>query len=60
MNQPINLNKIRKAVDKVKKRQQANENTVKFGQTKAERILSATLNDKARRTLDSHQFEEDE
>jgi len=56
-NQPISLNKVRKAVEKVKKRQQAEENTVKFGRSKAERVLNATLNDKARAALDRHEFE---
>lgn len=59
MNQPINLNKIRKAVDKVKKRQQADENAVKFGRTKAARVLDATLNDKARASLDRHKFDDE-
>lgn len=59
MNAPINLNKARKARNNVKKRQQADENAVKHGRTKAERILEATQNHKARRALDSHKFEDE-
>lgn len=60
MNQPINLNKVRKAVQQVKKRQQADENAVKFGLTKAERILQATRDEKMRTRLDQHRFEDDD
>ena len=59
MNAPINLNKARKALSDVKNRQQADENAVKHGRTKAERVLEATQNDKARRALDRHKFEDE-
>lgn len=59
MNTPISLNKARKALLKVRKRMQADENAVKYGRTKAERILEAAKNEKARRTLDGHEFEQE-
>ena len=54
MAQPINLNKARKARDRVKKRAQADENAVKFGRTKAERQAEKARAAKARAALDSH------
>ena len=59
MNAPLSLSKARKAREKMKKRQQADENAVKYGKTKAERVLEATQNDKARRALDGHEFEQE-
>lgn len=58
MNAPINLNKARKASDKIKKHKQASENVAKYGRTKAERILEAAQNEQARRALDCHKFED--
>jgi hypothetical protein len=60
MVQPINLNKIRKATERAKKRQRADENAVKFGRNKAERVLLAAQSDKMRQRLDQHRFEDDE
>ncbi|KNG95438.1 DUF4169 family protein [Pseudaestuariivita atlantica] len=51
---PINLNRARKARDKVKKRAQADENAVKFGRTKAEKSKDTAERDKATRKLDQH------
>ncbi len=60
MTTPINLNKARKARQSVKNRKQADENAVKFGRSKAERILDATRNDKARAAIDRHRFEDED
>ena len=59
MNAPLSLSKARKAREKMKKRQQADENAVKYGKTKAERILEAAQNASARRALDGHEFEQE-
>ena len=48
----VNLGRVRKAVAKQADRQQADENAVKFGRTKAERALEQARADKAARDLD--------
>ena len=55
---PINLNKLRKARDRAADKAQADANAVKFGRSKAERMLDAARADKARRALDQAKFEE--
>lgn len=57
MSTPINLNKARKAKDKAKQKANADQNAVKHGQTKAERILEASRGTKLRAHLDAHRFE---
>ena len=52
MGKIVNLNTARKARNKVKKRQQANENASKFGRTKAQKILEKTRTEKSARDLD--------
>lgn len=52
--QPVNLNKYRKARARTESRAQADENAVKFGRTKAQRVLDAARNEKARQMLDRH------
>ncbi len=59
MTEPINLNKARKARDRVKKKAQADENAVKFGRTKAQRILEAAQSDKMRAALDRHRLDDE-
>lgn len=56
---PINLNKARKARARAEARRQADENAVRFGRTKAQRLLEAARNEKARRMLDRHRVEDD-
>ncbi|MDA7964174.1 DUF4169 family protein [Ruegeria sp.] len=58
MSTPINLNQYRKAKAKAAKKAQADENTVKFGRTKAEKDLTNRQSDKQRRDLDGHEVEE--
>ena len=55
---PINLNKARKARDRVAEKAQADANAVKFGRTKAERLLDAARAEKAKTALDQSKFEE--
>lgn len=50
----VNLNKARKAKARTTARDQADQNAVKFGLTKAEKTLDAARKDKARRDLDGH------
>lgn len=50
----VNLNKARKAKARTIARDQADQNSVKFGRTRAEKTLDAARNDKARRDLDGH------
>lgn len=59
MSAPINLNKVRKAQAAVKKRLQADENAIKYGRKKADRILEATMNRNIQKSLDRHQIEEE-
>ena len=55
---PINLNKVRKIRDRAADKAQADANAVKFGRSKAERLLDAARADKARNALDQTKFEE--
>ena len=55
---PINLNKLRKARDRAAEKAQADANAVKFGRSKAERMLDAARAEKARTALDQAKFEE--
>ncbi|SHE56022.1 protein of unknown function [Loktanella atrilutea] len=55
---PINLNKVRKIRDRAAEKAQADANAVKFGRSKAERLLEAARADKARSALDQSKFEE--
>ena len=55
---PVNLNRYRKEKAKSDAKTRANENVVKHGRTKAERLLDAAKNDKARKMLDRHRIED--
>ena len=57
MSAPINLNRARKAREKVKKRAEADENAVKFGRTKAEKNRDRVAAEKAARDLDGKRRE---
>lgn len=50
----VNLNRFRKAQDRVKQRAEADENAVKFGRTKAQRALEEAQAEQARATLEAH------
>ena len=51
----VNFNKARKSRERIKKRQQADENAVKFGRTKAQKKLEEAEKEKAARDLDGKQ-----
>jgi|TARA_R110000787_G_scaffold3394_3_gene13245 hypothetical protein len=55
---PINLNKVRKVRDRAAEKAEADVNAVKFGRSKAERMLDAARADKARTALDQGKFDE--
>ena len=52
-----NLNKARKARDRAAEKAQADANALKHGRSKAERLLEAAREEKARRALDGAKFE---
>ena len=54
----VNLNKARKARDKIRKTAQADENAVKFGRTKTERARDKAEADRARSLIDGHKRDE--
>lgn len=57
MGNVTNLNRFRKAKARADKRDQADENAVRFGRTKAQKQAEAAAADKTRRDLDGHQRE---
>lgn len=59
MTSPINLNKARKARDLKARKTQADENAVRHGLTKAQRVLAAAKADLAQNKLDGAQFEDE-
>lgn len=59
MSRPINLNKVRKARARSARKAEADANAARHGRTKAERLLEATREEKARRLLDGHRFDDE-
>lgn len=59
MAEVTNLNNARKTRARDAKRSKADENAVKFGRTKAERIAEAALDSKARNMLDQHELDKE-
>lgn len=60
MSTPINLNKYRKEKARAAKRAQADENSVKFGRTKAQKQLEEARKGKAKALLDGHKTDQPE
>ncbi len=58
MSKPVNLNQVRKARERAKKRAQADENAVKFGRNRTEKALDEARARKAREVLNQHRREE--
>ena len=56
---PVNLNRVRKDKARAEDKARADANAAKFGRTKAERVLQATRNAKARAMLDAHKTGEE-
>ena len=55
----INLKAARKARERAEARAEADANAAKFGRSKAERVLQATLTERTRRKLDQLKFEDE-
>lgn len=55
---PVNLNRARKEKARAEKKARADENVVRFGRTKAERVLEEARARKAARELDGAKREE--
>lgn len=60
MSKVVNLQRVRKAKYKVKKRVQANEKSAFFGRKKAQKTLEEHSAAKAAKHLDSHKRDQDE
>ena len=56
---PINLNKARKAKAREDAKARANENAMKHGRTKAQRLLEATQQEQASKRLSQLKFEDE-
>lgn len=59
MTEVVNLNKARKERDRAAEKAQADANAVKFGRTKAQRLLEASLEEKSRQRLAQQKFEDE-
>jgi len=55
----INLNKARKAKAREDAKARADENAVKYGRTKAQRLLEATQQEQASKRLSQLKFEDE-
>lgn len=55
---PINLNHMRKDRSRAEDKARADANAVKFGRTKAQRLLEAAQSEQGRRRLDQTKFDE--
>ncbi len=60
MNKPVNLNRTRKDRERAMDKARADENSRRFGRTKAERLLDATRTEKAARMLDQNRLQDEE
>jgi hypothetical protein len=54
---PVNLNTLRKERDRAARKARADENTVQFGQTKAQKDAQKQRAERAIRMLDAHKRE---
>ncbi|MCK0121477.1 DUF4169 family protein [Loktanella sp. F6476L] len=59
MTTPINLNKVRKDKARTEKKLRADANSVKFGQSKAQRLLEVTQSKQASARLDALKFDDE-
>ena len=57
MSAPVNLNKLRKGRNRAARKARADENTVQFGQTKAQKEAQKQRAERAIRMLDAHKRE---
>ena len=54
MSEPVNLNRFRKEKARAAKKARADENSVKYGRTKAEKQRAIQQSEKSIRELDGH------
>jgi len=54
---PVNLNQFRKDKARAEDKARADENAVKYGRTKAQKLREAAKMEQARKNLDQHEFE---
>ena len=54
MSEPVNLNRFRKEKARASKKARADENSVKYGRTKAEKQRDIQQSEKSIRDLDGH------
>ncbi|MCX7559639.1 DUF4169 family protein [Sulfitobacter sp. F26204] len=54
MSAPINLNKVKKERNRASRKARADENAVRFGQTKAQKEALKARAEKIARNLDAH------
>ncbi len=59
MTEIINLNKVRKDRDRTAKKTEADQNALRHGRTKAERLAEAARDARARVRLDQLKFEDE-
>ena len=58
MGKPVNLNRYRKDKARAEKKARADQNAVKFGRSKAEKIEDKFHQDNQRRDIDNHELDE--
>ncbi|TLP64412.1 DUF4169 family protein [Parasedimentitalea maritima] len=58
MAEPVNLNRFKKQKARAEKKVRADQNAIKHGRSKQEKLLDDTTANKARRKLDGHKIEE--
>ncbi|TDL89148.1 DUF4169 family protein [Meridianimarinicoccus aquatilis] len=58
--QPINLNRARKARARLDKARKSNENALKFGRTKAQKAQETAERTRVHTSLDAHRKDNDE
>lgn len=56
---PVNLNQARKAKTRAEVKAKADENAVRFGRTKAQKVLEAAQNNQARDRLTQLKFDDE-
>ncbi len=54
---PVNLNQYRKDKARAEDKARADQNAVKFGRTKAQKLREAAKLEQVRKNLDQHEFE---
>jgi hypothetical protein len=56
---PVSLNQVRKAKSRAAEKAKADENAIRFGRTKAQKVLEAAQVTQAHQRLDQLKFEDE-